>query len=281
MIQDAGLLDATAKETGRERFAEYMAFAVALATEAAGIAVSQYGAGIARRKADGSLVTQTDEQIDRLISQRIAEAYPQDAVLSEEQSTLFDPAIQRTWIVDPIDGTTNFARGIPTWGISIAVVEGLRPVAGVLSFPMLDELYTATADGGAFRNGVAITSASGEPLDDEHVFMECTRTRRIYTFALAVKSRMLGSAAYHICKVADGSALAGSEATPKVWDLAAAALVLAESGGVLKTVSGDSVFPLAPHAADYKLQPYAVLYAADEVALASVRAAMRPALSSV
>jgi myo-inositol-1(or 4)-monophosphatase len=181
-------------------------------------------------------------------------------------------------LLTPIDGTTNFARGIPVWGISIAVVEHLLPVAGVLSFPMLGERYTATAGCGAFRNGVSITSATGDSLDDEHIMMECSRTRRSFTFALSVKRRTLGSAAYHICKVADGSAVAGSEATPKVWDLAAAALVLDEAGGVLETVSEDAVFPLAPHAGDYKSKPYTVLYAADAAALAGVRAAMRPVL---
>lgn len=258
------------------RYAEYLAFARSLAGEAAAIAVAQYGASVARRKADGSLVTRTDEEIDRLISQRVEERYPGDTVLSEEQATLFDPSITRTWIVDPIDGTTNYARGIPTWGVSIAVVEALRPVAALLAFPLLDELFTATAGGGAQRNGLSIRTAAGEPLDDAHIFMECSRTRRQFTFGLPVKSRMLGSAAYHIAKVADGSAIAGSEATPKVWDLAAAALILDEAGGVMTTVSGEIVFPLAPLSADYKLRPYAVLYAADANSLEQVRTSMQP-----
>lgn len=256
-------------------FAEYMDFAVDLAGEAATIARAQYGASVARRKEDGSLVTRTDEQIDRLISQRVGDRYPSDTVLSEEQATHFDSAVQRTWIIDPIDGTTNFARGLPTWGISIAIVENLRPVVAVLAFPMLDEFFSATLGGGAFRNGAPIHTAAGAALDDAHIFMECSRTRRQSTFALSIKSRMLGSAAYHICKVADGSAIAGSEATPKVWDLAAAALILDEAGGVMRTVGGQAVFPLASRTADYKYLPYAVLYAADARALAEVRAAMR------
>lgn len=258
------------------RYAEHLVFALRLAEEAAAIAVAQYGTSVARRKADGSLVTRTDEQIDRLISQRVEERFPGDTVLSEEQATLFDPAITRTWIVDPIDGTTNFARGIPTWGVSIAVVEALRPVAAVLAFPMLDELFTATAGGGAQRNGLPIHTAAGEPLDDAHILMECSRTRRQSTFGLPLKSRMLGSAAYHIAKVADGSALAGSEATPRVWDLAAAALILDEAGGIMTTLAGEVVFPLMPLAADYKLRPYAVLYAADADTLTQVRTAMQP-----
>ena len=257
------------------RYEQYLGFALQMATEAAAIARAQYGASVARRKEDGSLVTRTDEQIDRLISQRVAEQYPGDAVLSEEQATWFDPAIERTWVIDPIDGTTNFARGIPTWGISIAVVEALRPVVAVLAFPMVDELFVATRGGGARRNGIQIHTTASEPLDDEHIFMECSRTRRKYTFALPIKSRMLGSAAYHISKVADGSALAGSEATPKLWDLAAAALILEEAGGALLTLDGEPVFPLRSVAADYKHLSYAVLYAADADMLGRVRDAMR------
>ncbi len=274
MTRRTSAVDPVRASEGTGQYSEYLAFALELADAAAAIATAQYGASVARRKVDGSLVTQTDEQIDRLISQRVGDRFPGDTVLSEEQATLFDPAIQRTWVIDPIDGTTNFARGIPTWGISIAVVEGLRPVVAVLDFPMLAERFVATLGGGAQCNGRPIHTSAGEPLDDAHIFMECSRTRKRSSFALPFKSRMLGSAAYHICKVADGSAIAGSEATPKVWDLAAAALILDEAGGVMATVGGESVFPLVELAADYKYLPYAVLYAADEAALARVAAAM-------
>jgi myo-inositol-1(or 4)-monophosphatase len=258
---------------------EYLSFAVSLAEESAAIAEAQFGASVARRKADGTLVTQTDEQIDRLITQRLAASYPGDTILSEEQATIFDPGVGRTWVIDPVDGTTNFARGLLVWGISIGLLIDGSPAVGVVHFPMLREVYTAASGLGARRNGLLIhTSASTEP-DDESLFMECTRTRRLYRFATPLKSRMLGSAAYHICKVAEGSAVAGSEATPKLWDFAAAALILAEAGGTMRAATGESVFPLASRRMDYATRAYPILYAANESMLKVVQAAMRSTAS--
>ncbi len=260
--------------------AAYLEFATALAADAAAIAVAQFGASRARLKADGSIVTATDEQIDRLISQRVQEAYPGDTVLSEEQATLFHPAIERTWVIDPVDGTTNFARGLLTWGVSIALLVHGAPLVGVLHFPLLHEVYTAAAGQGARRNGTVIHTAAGADIDGSGLFMECTRTRRRFSFALPLKSRMLGSAAYHVCKVAEGSALAGSEATPKVWDIAAAALILSEAGGIIRRLTGEPIFPLRAEARDYQTLSYPILYAADEATWLHVQRAMRPSRSS-
>lgn len=261
--------------------AELLAFAATLAREAGAIAAAQFGFSIARRKADGSLVTKTDEQIDRLLSQRIREIYPGDAILSEEQLTVYDPAIERTWVVDPLDGTTNFARGLPTWGVSIGLLVRGAPVVGVLYFPLLDELYAAAVGEGATCNGEAIRTTDEVVMDDEHIFMECTRTRAHYLLTLPLKSRMMGSAAFHMCKVADGSAMAGNEATPKVWDIAAAGLILTEAGGVMQGSKGDAVFPLPAERADYLSHSFPILYAGNaallELASAGIEPYARPA----
>jgi myo-inositol-1(or 4)-monophosphatase len=255
------------------QLADALSFARALAEESAAYASSQIGLGGARRKIDGTLVTQTDEHIDRLISQRIHQHFPEHTVLSEEQTAIYDPLVAYTWVVDPLDGTTNFARGLPTWGVSIGLLVDGAPVMGVVNFPLLREEFTATLGNGAHRNGIAIHSGSEDPVDDEHLFMECTRSRKSVRFTLPLKSRMLGSAAYHLCKVADGSALAGSERTPMVWDIAAAGVILSEAGGVLQGTDGESVFPLPPRRLDYRGRPMPVLYAASAEKLAQVRAA--------
>lgn len=257
------------------RLDEYLSFARALADEANEIAVAQFGSTVARRKADGSLVTRTDEQIDRMISARIHSRFPPDTVLSEEQETIHDPAVARTWVVDPIDGTTNFARGMPVWGVSIALMQGRWPVVGVISFPLMHETYTAMLGFGARRNDEAIRVAADDASDDEHLFMECTRTRMRYHLDLPLKSRMMGSAAYHICKVAEGSAVAGSEATPKIWDLAAAWLVLREAGGALRSLDGGAVFPLPDSRRDYGRTSWSILYAASDALLEEIRGALR------
>ncbi|MBK8049227.1 MAG: hypothetical protein IPK16_20175 [Anaerolineales bacterium] len=130
-------------------WAEYRALALKLASEAGSIAAASFGVIEARRKRDGTLVTATDEQIDRSIAAALHAAYPDHAILSEEQATAYDPAIAFTWVVDPIDGTTNFARGVPLWGVSIALLWHGDPVVGVLNFPLVNELYSAIKGSGA------------------------------------------------------------------------------------------------------------------------------------
>jgi myo-inositol-1(or 4)-monophosphatase len=245
----------------------YLDFAVELATECGALAAETFGQHSARRKSDGTLVTKTDEAIDRLISTRIGDTYPDHAILSEEQSTIYDPAFAFTWIVDPLDGTTNFANGIPIWGVSIALLHQGHPVAGVIDFPLLGEQYQALLGGGATRGIERLATSTVSAADDEHFLMKCTRTDRLYQLATPLKSRIMGSAAYHICKVADGSALGGIEASPKVWDLAAAWLVLTEAGGKIVCASGEGIFPLAAERRDYLTRSYVTFSAANPAIL--------------
>jgi len=252
-------------------YAEELIFAERLAAEAAALALSQFGHATARRKYDGTLVTATDEAVDLLIAERIAAAYPDDAVLSEERVTHYDPSVGRTWVIDPLDGTTNFARGFPTWGVSIALLEEGAPVVGVVHFPALEEVFAATVGGGATCNGVAIhTLPDTTVLGDDQVFMECTRTRRLFSVNLPFKNRILGSAAYHLCKVAQGCALGGIEGTPKVWDIGAAALILQEAGGVLQRLEPDTppIFPLEGVAGEYGARSMPLVHGANDSVIA-------------
>ncbi len=254
--------------------AAYLDFARALAAEAAEVAVVQFRNTQARRKADGSLVTFTDEAIDKMIADRIRAAYPGHAVLSEEQNTVYDPTAAFNWVVDPVDGTTNFARGLLVWGVSIGLLHRGRPVMGVVAFPLLNEEYYAAVGQGAFRSGERIRTAAATEVDDQQLMVACTRTLRSQSIALPLKLRLLGSAAYHQCKVAEGTALAGTEATPKIWDLAAVAVLLAEAGGVMVDKRGRRVFPVAEERIDYRRLSIPVVYAANEAILAQTMAGM-------
>jgi myo-inositol-1(or 4)-monophosphatase len=252
----------------------YMNFAAELATECGQVAAETFGLHNARRKSDGTLVTKTDEQIDRLISTHIIDAYPNHAILSEEQSTIYDPADDFTWVVDPVDGTTNFAHGMPIWGVSIALLHCGQPVVGVLDFPLLHEQYHAVLGHGASRAGERISASLLTEVDDQQLIMKCTRTDRLYRLRTPLKSRIMGSAAYHLCKVADGTALAGIETTPKVWDLAAAYLIVREAGGVIVAVDGDAIFPLKAERRDYKERSITTLCAANPAILQHLTSAM-------
>jgi myo-inositol-1(or 4)-monophosphatase len=253
----------------------YLDFAAELAAECGALAVETFGQHTAQRKSDGTLVTQTDEAIDRLISTRIGNAYPDHAILSEEQATIYDPSVEFTWVVDPLDGTTNFTNGLPIWGVSIALLRGGRPVVGVLDFPLLGEQYHAALGGGAARGIERLATATLAVPNDEQFLMKCTRTDRLYRLATPLKSRIMGSAAYHICKVADGTALAGIEASPKVWDLAAAWLIVKEAGGEIVTASGEAIFPLIADRRDYRTRSFITLTAANAAILQHLVTAMQ------
>lgn len=255
---------------------ELLAFARRLAQEGGRIAVKQFRRSLVRRKADGTLVTQTDEMIDRFISDTITANYGDHMVLSEEQSTRFDPAVPYSWVVDPVDGTTNFARGMPIWGISVALLYEGAPLLGVVSFPLVREEFWAVRKQGAWRSGVRIrTNGDGIP-DDEHLLMKCTRTERMFSLKTPLKSRMMGSAAYHLCKVADGTALGAVENTPKVWDLAAAHLIVEEAGGLISDTGGAPIFPLPAVARDYGAIAWQTIAAASPALMAHVRTNLRP-----
>jgi myo-inositol-1(or 4)-monophosphatase len=249
----------------------YLEFARALAAECSQVAANQFRSGTARRKSDGTLVTKTDEEIDRLISARLAARFPTHAVLSEEQSTLYDGVNEFTWIVDPLDGTTNFARGLPIWGVSIGLLQHGAPIVGVVDFPLIGECFWAIAGEGAWRSEDRITTSAELHPNDEHFLMKCTRTERIFVVSTPLKSRVMGSAAYHLCKIADGTALAGIEATPKVWDLAAAYLILVEAGGSIVTASGETIFPLPAEKRDYRVRAYTTFAAGNASLLAHLQ----------
>lgn len=256
------------------QLAELRDFALATAQEAAAHAAEWFGQVTAERKSDGSLVTQIDKECDRLITRRIHAAYPTHAVLSEEQDTVYDPAGAYTWVVDPIDGTTNFARGLPVWGVSIGLMYEGMTVVGALVFPLLREVFAAAHGLGAQSAGSPIASSAITLPDDESFVMTCTRTPRQYRLQTPLKARILGAAAYHLAKVADGAGMAAVEATPKIWDLAAADVILREAGGILEPIAGaGNIFPIPAKRHDYGQHSFPVIAAANRPIMTHLRSA--------
>ncbi len=257
-------------------YPDFLDFARQLADEASKLALDYFRrlaeVGGARRKEDGTLVTRADEEVDRLLTRRIGERFPNHGVLSEEQSTRYDPSRRYTWVIDPIDGTTNYARGLPLWGISIALLEAGAPVVGLVDFPALGDRFAAYKAGGATRNGTAIHTDSHTELDNIHLLTQCSRTQRRYRVDVPLKRRLLGSVAVHLAQVATGAALAGIEATPKVWDLAAILLIVQEAGGVSGSISQQTLFPLPNVDYDYANSSFPTIAAANGNVLEQVQA---------
>lgn len=222
------------------------AFLTALADEVGALLQSRFkpGGTATATKSDNTALTEADLAADRLIQQRIREQYPDDYILSEEGDTRYPQTPEPVWVIDPLDGTTNFAIGLHHWGVSIARLENGVPSAAALNFPLLGELYTAVQGEGAWLNGEPLYVEKGAGENPFSVFACCSRTFRNYHVRVKYKSRILGSAAYNLVSVARGSAALAFEVRPKVWDLAAAWLIVRQAGGVIAPLDGSEIFPL-------------------------------------
>ena len=201
-----------------------------------------------RLKGDNTAVTTADLAADRLISKAIKQYYPDDMILSEEHKTTIPlegmETPTATWIIDPLDGTTNFSLGLPIWGVLITRVMSGFPESTVQYFPLINEIYSAQIGQGATLNGKPIQVVEPENESRLSFFACCSRTHRRYKISVPYKLRVLGSAAYTYCAIARGMAILGFEATPKIWDIAGAWLLVQEAGGVIESFSGDQPFPL-------------------------------------
>ncbi len=227
-----------------------------------------------RRKADRTLVTDADLEADEALTRALEAAFPGVPVLSEERATAL-PDTTAAWVLDPLDGTTNFALGLPLWGVLIAFLENGHPTVGVAYFPVMDELFVAVRGQGATRNGERIRTRGVDAAHETAFALVCSRSLQRYRLNWRWKLRILGSAAYEWTTVARGVALASLQSTPKVWDLAAPALVLTEAGGHWGVLQGASPFPLQA-GVDYKDRDFPALAAASPALWRTLREGITP-----
>lgn len=203
----------------------------------------------ATNKADGTLVTEADRLADKDLRTLILAEFPDHGVLTEETTHVF-PENDWCWVVDPIDGTTNFTRGVPIWGISLGLLYRGTPVFGFVYLPCLRQSYHGywygdtglTGPTGAYRDGEPIHTSDEFPTKN-HLFNLCARSTDILKNPFPCKVRMIGVASYNVLLVADGTALGGVEAIPKVWDMAAVWAIVQAAGGVFISL-GEPIFPL-------------------------------------
>lgn len=225
-------------------------------------------------KEDQTLVTEADLAVDRLITQSLMTQFPADGIISEEIHHHLPSIHERVWIVDPLDGTTNFSIGVPIWGVSIARVTGGYPDLAVVYFPMQKELFTAENGKGAWLNNTSLRVSQPEVEEPAAFFSCCSRTHRKYDITIRYKTRILGSACYSMCAVARGMALISFEATPKLWDLAAVWLIIQESGRCVETYDGSTLFPIRENL-DYRCIDFPTLSAATQELMAYARQNIR------
>ncbi len=214
--------------------------------------MQDFGKIQANAKEDGSLVTQADRWSDRQIREAIALTFPDHGVLTEETVHIF-PDNDWCWIIDPIDGTTNFARGVPLWAISLGLLYKGIPVFGFVYVPPIKQTFHGYWYGesglsgykGAYLNGQTIHTSREYP-DGTQLFNLCARSKAILKQPFPCKVRMLGVASYNLLLVAAGVAIGGVEATPKIWDIAAVWVIIQAAGGDFVFIDDKSRFPLQP-----------------------------------
>ncbi len=199
-------------------------------------------------KGDINLATEMDIRSERAIVQLLASAFPDHGFIAEEETRIQNGA-GYTWIIDPLDGTTNYAHGYPCFSVSIALERKGEIVLGVVYDPMRDELFSAMKTRGAFLNGHKIRVshvdklingllATGFPYDRK----VSDRNNMGYFHDLLMASQEVrrdGSAALDLCYVAAGRFDGFWELKLKPWDVAAGSLIAQEAGGMVTDLSGN------------------------------------------
>lgn len=199
-------------------------------------------------KGPGDYVSQADRKAEDILFAELSKARPGYAFLMEERGVVEGDDDQHRWIVDPLDGTTNFLHGIPIFSISIALERQGQLVAAVIYNPAMDELYTAERGGGAFMNDRRLRVAGRSKLTDCVIGCGVPHLGRGQhgNFLVELRNvmaevsgvRRLGSAALDLAYVAAGRMDGFWETGLSAWDIAAGLLLIREAGGFVSDVDG-------------------------------------------
>lgn len=239
-----------------------LATAIRLATEAGRLALSLRpapGAATAKLKGAQDWLTEADGAVEAFLAEALAQAFPEDGFQGEETGRGRQGALR--WVVDPIDGTSNYARGATRWCVSLGLIQDRTPLLGVLVAPALGEVFAARRGGGATLNGQPIRAAA--TTDPHRAMIEIGWSpRRPDAVFQAILARVMaegamvragGSGAMGLADVAAGRSDGYIESHINLWDVAAALAILAEAGATVSDFmggpgpeSGDFITAAAP-----------------------------------
>lgn len=203
-----------------------------------------------QKESQSSIVTEADIESETLIIRLIRESCPEHNIISEECGFINNNS-NYTWIIDPLDGTSNFASNIPWFGVLISLFKGNTPVMGGAYLPVPDILYFAEAGKGAFKNGESLPELSSKELKDS-LFAFCVdytediaflnHGMEIYKY-IVKGSRNIRStnSLIDFLYVAEGKFGGVLNLYTKVWDIAALGLIIAEAGGIMKNIDGRDI----------------------------------------
>ncbi|HKP96279.1 MAG TPA: inositol monophosphatase family protein [Fibrobacteria bacterium] len=238
----------------KDKYGEFLGAAIRAAEEAGGIARSmQHALRDIRFKGEKDVVTEADFACDAAIRKSLAAAYPGHNIVTEEDAAV-EQGSEYTWYVDPIDGTVNYSRGFPLWGVSIGLRKGEAMVAGCIWLPALEEMFTVTLGGGAYLNGKRIQVSAVEEMHaaiishgDFNVGNTDAQRKELNERNLQSRGRAaaalqrvkcLGSAVVEGSFVAAGRMEAYCMLAMKPWDVAVGSLLVTEAGGNVTHLDG-------------------------------------------
>ena len=196
-------------------------------------------------KGQQDLVSIADRSVEDLLRERLTAAFPGDDILGEEHGG--KGAADRTWVLDPIDGTFNFLKGIPCWGVVAAYVVDGRIEIGLTYDPVHDEIFTARRGGGAFRNGEPVRVSGNAGVDTSCLAFAYSFRQSPDSYVDMVQAalahgfehRRTGSTAIQLCWVADGRCDCFATRHCSSWDALAGLILVEEAGGLATDFVGD------------------------------------------
>ena len=228
---------------------------VSIVRDAASLMDREGGFEIHDKGARENIVTSSDLAVQHFLTRQLHAVYPEIGFLCEEEDLTDVAGHDAVWVIDPIDGTANYARGNENCCISVALVQQGKPILGVVYSPWRGEIYTAERGKGAFCNGKPI-HVSGRPFEQGILFTAMSTYHKEWSrycsdiiydvYQDCNDVRRTGSAAVELCLMAAGFAELYFELRLMPWDYAAASLVLTEAGGAICGFDGKAPSSYAP-----------------------------------
>lgn len=221
--------------------------------EVSDIARNSFGkvAGTTKGGDNNQVLTETDLEIGKTLIEKIQKEYPEHNIIDEEAGVI-DNKSDFTWVIDPIDGTSNFANGIPLYGIMLGLLKDNEPVAGGLALPNFSEIYIANKGNGAYCNGEKISvtrennlknSLVAYGIDGHQEKPKFTRDecKLLAEIVLNIRNLRTSNSVFDIAMVAKGKYGAFLNQTSKIWDNVAQQIIIEESGGIYTDFFGNKI----------------------------------------
>lgn len=228
-------------------------FITAALNDAAAIANANFGkvSGTVKPEDNNQVLTSTDIEVGKLIVSRAKSEYPAWNIIDEEAGVI-DNSSAYTWVVDPIDGTSNFANGVHTYGIMIGLLKEAVPVAGGIVLPYFNEVYVAEKGKGAFCNSQTITVTQESNLSNalvaygidghqENRSLTVEEMGVLTQIVLGIRNLRTSNSAYDAAQVARGKYGACLNRTSKIWDNVAQQIIIEEAGGMYTDFFGEAI----------------------------------------